>query len=44
MLHFTQPRYNNLYLYQNVVSVNYSNDTSQQFCMDVKAYIAQGRN
>ena len=46
MLSFTLPCYNNLYfrwkyLYQNVVSGNYSNDTSQHFWMDVKTYIAQ---
>lgn len=49
MLSFTLPCYNNLYfrwkyLYQNVVSGNYSNDTSQHFWMDIKTYIVQGRN
>ena len=44
MLSLTLPCYNNLYfcwkyLNQNVVSGNYSNDTSQHYWMDVRAVI-----
>ena len=49
MLSFTLPCYNNpyfrwKYLYQNVVSGNYGNDTSQLLWMDIKTYITKGRN